>query len=436
MNLKGHVSVVSKCLGSLMLATALFIMPIGVEAKSVNEKVVYKEATKGTIKKKLKKFKVLSGENEVDYEGLKLKVNDKLTEDGNSIKRFYPVKKQKYPVMTLTVYNESYDYSNFKDIVSKTKVKSYLEYSSVNDSKISKVKYTLKKLNDNEYYKINYNFKLSKKTKKVLSKKLKGSAAFIPTKKGMYIIKFENYTDDKNNYKFNEVLDTMDISGLYSYLDEKELQEKLDDLKEQTEKITVLAEANDQEKQIFDTRKQEVLNLIEQKASVEDIQKKIDELNQTNTDIQSRLDKEKAEKEAQINTLKSQINSINCVDGANDTERSIFNTRKTDAQNYANQSDADINELQSKVNQLNQTNMDIQNRIYNDQVAAQQAAAAAAAARQNSNSGGYYSGGSASNDTSGGGYYCVDGMYVGNANPHARGRANACYGHGGFAINH
>lgn len=247
------------------------------------------------------------------------------------------------------------------------------------------------------------------------------------------------YLLSQNNYKFNDVLNTMDISGLYSYLDEKELQEKLDDLKEQTENVTVLAGANDQEKQIFDTRKQEVLDLIEQKASVEDIQKKLDELKQTNTDIQSRLDKEKAEKEAQINALKSQINSINCVDGANDTERSIFNTRKTDAQNYANQSGADVNELQSKVDQLNQTNTDIQNRIYNDQVAAQRAAAAAAAAaQQNSNSGGYYSGSSsASNNASGGGYACVDGYNPGPGHDiHAKGRANACYGHGGFAVNH
>lgn len=51
MKYKGHVSVVSKWIGSLMLATALFITPIGVEAKATNEKIVCKDVTKGTIKR-------------------------------------------------------------------------------------------------------------------------------------------------------------------------------------------------------------------------------------------------------------------------------------------------------------------------------------------------------------------------------------------------
>ena len=85
----------------------------------------------------------------------------------------------------------------------------------------------------------------------------------------------------------------------------------------------------------------------------------------------------------------------------------------------------------------NTTNSDIQARIDRDKAAAEEAAriqqqqqqAAAARNSQTQNSGGI-------TGNTIGGYLCVDGTNVGNANPHAKGRANACYGHGGFAINH
>lgn len=428
---KGHVSFTAKLMSSIMICGSLLITPINAQSVEIKNQIVYKDTTKTTVKKKLKKFKVLSGDKEVELEGLKFSINDKLNYKGESIRKYYPVTKQNYPVMSVQVYNKSFDYT--ETTFNKDKFKSIIKIVSPSKSKISKINYkTVENADTLKYYTVSYNTKLNKKTKKVLSKNLKSIAAYIPTKKGIYLLSFDKYSNDKNNYKFDKVIESMDISGLSSYLDELEHKEALDKLNSEINSITVLVDANDEEKQIFDTRKQEALNLIEQNASEEDVKAKIEELKQTNADIQSRLDQEKAEKEAQINSLKSQINSINCLDGANDTERSIFNTRKQDALNTANSSTVSVDDLQNKVNQLNQTNTDIQNRITNEQIAAQQAAAAAAAAQAQKS----YSSSSSYGGYGSGGYYCVDGMYVGNANPHARGRANACYGHGGFQVNH
>ena len=136
---------------------------------------------------------------------------------------------------------------------------------------------------------------------------------------------------------------------------------------------------------------------------------------------------------AKYDDYKNRINAISCLDGANSQEQQIFTIRKNQALNLV-ASKAAVDQIESKINELNTTNTDIQNRKNNEAAAA--ARAAANASRSSYSSTSSSSSYSSNTTSSSGGYYCVDGMYVGNANPHARGRANACYGHGGFAVNH
>lgn len=183
---------------------------------------------------------------------------------------------------------------------------------------------------------------------------------YIPTYYGLYRASIYTYAEDGNDYKFEEFIDTFNIDKLQNYTSnekqEKIRNEELSNLKIKVELITCNENANEQERQIFNIRKQEVLNLIAQKASLDEINTAIDQVNMTNTDIQARIDQEDAARAAA--------------------------------------------EASQKANQ-----------------------------QQSTSSYGGYQG-------IGNGYYCVDGTYVGNADPHARGRANACYGHGGFQVNH
>lgn len=144
--------------------------------------------------------------------------------------------------------------------------------------------------------------------------------------------------------------------------------------------------------------------------------------------------KEAKEKKRQLKQLKSEIENITCLTSANSDERARFNAQKTSALTMI-RTNASLEDVQAAKGSLEQVNTDIQSRL--DQEAAQaaqeeaarqaaqaQAQAEAAAAAQAAQA-------ASQND-----YYCVDGTNVGNANPHARGRANACYGHGGFVVNH
>lgn len=203
----------------------------------------------------------------------------------------------------------------------------------------------------------------------VLSSNLKVDALYIPTHSGLYKAAIYTYQEDENDYKFDDFIESFKIKELQDYTNDKKQErlktEELNKLKKEIEGISCLDGANDQEKQIFDTRKQEALKLIENRASTDEINAAKEQLNTTNSDIQARIDRDKAAEEEAA-------------------------------------------------------------RIQQQQ---QQQQAAAARNSQTQNSGGI-------TGNTIGGYLCVDGTNVGNADPHAKGRANACYGHGGFAINH
>lgn len=316
-----------------------------------------------TLAERLKDYQPLVGKKEVSYQDLKFSINPKLNLSNGAL---YPVSKLKtYPKMIVYNTKKDVDYTE-KDITEVKKLgNQYITGLIGNNASISNEKETTREHN---VVLMTYDITLSKiKSKdKVYSKYIKYESAFIPSHTGLYIVTLGHYKSDKNNYRFDQLVESIDIDALQTKTlekkNEKIKKKQLKELKNQVDKISIVNGANEQETQIFNTRKQQVYDLIKNNASVDEVNAAIAGLNQTNTDIQNRIDAENAAKEA--------------------------------AAQEAQRQEA----LRAQSNQV--TNVA-------------------------PNTGGIQ-----------GGYYCVDGTYVGNANPHARGRANACYGHGGFAINH
>lgn len=140
--------------------------------------------------------------------------------------------------------------------------------------------------------------------------------------------------------------------------------------------------------------------------------------------------KEAKEKKRQLKQLKAEIENITCLTSANSDERARFNAQKTSALTMI-RTNASLEDVQAAKGSLEQVNTDIQSRLDQEAVQAAQEEAARQAAQAQAQVEAQAAQAASQND-----YYCVDGTNVGNANPHARGRANACYGHGGFVVNH
>ncbi len=271
------------------------------------------------------------------------------TKDKNT---YYLVSKGKNPKLEVSVFKKNVDFTTFNDTVNPNKLRVVFKAFYAGKSIIKDINYEMDELG---CIKTNYNIETSS------SKSLKANAYIISSEKGLYVINLQINSEDENDYKWDDFLKDVDVQGLRDYFqqvkEEKEKKKQLKQLKTEIQNISCLTNANSDEKNNFDTQKKDAFALIRQNASVEEVQTAKSNLEQINTDIQSRLDQEEAARQA------------------------------AEAQAQA------------------------------EAAAQAQAATQAQAADQNV-------------------YYCVDGTNVGNANPHAKGRANACWGHGGFVVNH
>jgi len=96
----------------------------------------------------------------------------------------------------------------------------------------------------------------------------------------------------KHDFKALDALqqefDDLDTQVKHRIDDDKKYHEK----KTVIDAVTIVAGANDAEQGIFNTRKAEVLALIERRVAIEEIEHALKVLNDTNTDIQQRLDAE------------------------------------------------------------------------------------------------------------------------------------------------
>jgi hypothetical protein len=289
-------------------------------------------------------------------------VKSKLTDDKNT---YYLVDEKKIPKLEVSLFRKDLDFSSFNESVNENKVRVILKDYYTKKSIIKDIVYEADELG---CFKINYNVETNE-SKEYVSDSFKSNAYLIPTEKGLYVINLQTYSEDDNDYKWEEFLNGVDVQGLKDYLqkvkEEKEKKKQLKQLKSEIKGITCLSSANSDEKQRFNDQKVAALLLIREKASVKEVQNAKASLEQVNTDIQSRLDQEAA---------------------AAEQARQEEEARKA------------------------------------AEAQAQAEAEAAQAAAQTT--------------TQSGGYTCVDGTNVGDANPHAKGRANACWGHGGFSVNH
>ena len=290
---------------------------------------------------------------EDSFKHLKYVINQSLDSTSTKDKNTYYLESEgKIPKLEVYVFKKDMDFSTFNDTVNPNKLRVVFKEFYEEKSIIKDINYEMDEFG---CIKTNYNIETSH------SQSLKANAYMISSEKGLYVINLQTKSEDEKDYKWDDFLKDVDVQGLRDYFQQvkeaKEKKQQLKQLKAEIKTITCLTNANSDEKNNFNTQKETALSLIQQNASIEDVQAAKSNLEQINTDIQSRLDQE--------------------------------------AQQAA-QEEAARQAAQAQV---------------------QAAAQAAQAASQND-------------------YYCVDGTNVGNANPHARGRANACWGHGGFVVNH
>lgn len=312
------------------------------------------------VQEKMSESEILLGNQKESFEGLEYKINQDIKKEDSNY--YLAGIDNEYPVLEMDVVEEEKDFKevNSDELEEIIKNTEYGNWSTLDELDNYSIETEI--INSEDCYHVSYAIKLDEDnlSDNILTSNLKVDSLYIPTYYGLYRASIYTYAEDGNDYKFEEFIDTFNIDKLQNYTSnekqEKIRNEELSNLKIKVELITCNENANEQERQIFNIRKQEVLNLIAQKASLDEINTAIDQVNMTNTDIQARIDQEDAARAAA--------------------------------------------EASQKANQ-----------------------------QQSTSSYGGYQG-------IGNGYYCVDGTYVGNADPHARGRANACYGHGGFQVNH
>ncbi len=290
---------------------------------------------------------------EDSFKHLKYVINQNLDTKSTKDKNTYYLESEgKIPKLEVYVFKKNMDFSTFNDTVNPNKLRVVFKEFYEDKSIIKDINYEMDELG---CIKTNYNIETSH------TQSLKANAYVISSEKGLYVINLQTKSEDETDYKWDDFLKDVDVQGLRDYFQQvkeaKEKKRQLKQLKAEIKAITCLTNANSDEKNNFNTQKTAALSLIQQNASIEDVQTAKSNLEQINTNIQSRLDQE-AQQAAQ-----------------EEAARQVA------------------------------------------QAQAQAAAQAAQAASQND-------------------YYCVDGTNVGNANPHARGRANACWGHGGFVVNH
>lgn len=168
---------ISKFMSAVVLSVALFISPISIHAKTDNSQL--KENTTQTIKKKLKEFDILSGDKEVEMQGIKYNVNEELKSVGTNNLQYFPVEDEKFPIMTTYIYNSNYDFSDFIKNISDGKIRVILK-KHTKSSVLSNIKYEVENKDDVDYILVNYKNKLSKKTKNTLSRNIVGKAMMIP----------------------------------------------------------------------------------------------------------------------------------------------------------------------------------------------------------------------------------------------------------------
>lgn len=325
------------------------------------------KSTEALVKEKLESYEEVAGNKNKEFNGLEFKVNSDIETKSDN---YYLVDEDtKYPIVTFDLKDSKTDFTESSESSIESAIKGNENQLWNSEDEVSEYSIDTEDLEGIECFEATYTVQLNDEElpEDVLSPNLKVDAFYIPTHSGLYKAAIYTYQEDENNYKFDDFIESFKIKNLQDYTNNKKQErlktEELDKLKAQINAITCLDGANEQEKQIFDTRKQEALKLIANRASTDEINAAKEQLNTTNSDIQARIDRDKAAEEEAA-------------------------------------------------------------RIQQQQ---QQAAAARNSQTQNS-------GGITGNTI--GGYLCVDGTNVGNADPHAKGRANACYGHGGFAINH
>lgn len=438
-----------------------------------------------TIPDQLKQYEVITGNSKEKCNDLTYFVNSELENNNSS---YELVKDTKLcPKLKVRCLNKEKDYLSDEDFNSKV-VKDLLEKEYEKQYVVGAVDTSIETIDEIDCINATSNMETEDSTD-LLSNQLKVKCSYIPTYQGVYVISLLTYKEDDNNYKYDKFIQTLDIDSLEeASLETKKTNVKYDYYKKQLRSVLMNEEANDKERKHFISKRKEITDDIENREDIGVIKTSISDLKDYNNKIQVRVDTDKKynsykdelksiiinseandDEKKQFNSKKNEINkcisdredatlietsisdlkdynntiqtrvdtdkrysgylstitAIAILSGANDSERNDFNSKKQTVINLINTRGSE-EEIQSGIEGVNAVNTNIQTRI--DTEKAEQAAAAAAA-QQRANS-------STSSTQTAGGYVCVDGTSVGNADPHAKGRANACYGHGGFAVNH
>ena len=282
------IKIIKKITNVILIAFVLTMNTSYIYAKDKESN----NTSQGILTALLKDFKTITGESAQTCEELNYSVNAELEEDKQEdIVSFHLVNSQIFPVVKVDVDDIETDYVD-KTINKKTVQSMIEEYPEFKNCEIKDLKLETKEVDSVPCTYVTYSVEMSDDID-LLSDNIVGETYIIPTHEGVYKTSLITYKEDKNDYEFEEFVNSMDTANCVETTRiHKEEAEKYASLKDTVNNKKVLDQANDQEKAIFDQRKQDVLTQIENKESFDTIDQSIAVLDQTNTDIQTRLDTE------------------------------------------------------------------------------------------------------------------------------------------------
>lgn len=249
----------SKLFKSLLVAMVLSLSLIGCGKN-----------TEALVKENLESYEEVAGNKDEEFNGLEFKVNSDIETKSDY---YYPVDEDtKYPIVTFDLKDSETDFTESSESTVKLDIKNTENKLWDSEDEVSEYSIDTEDLDGTECFEATYTVQLNDEElpEDVLSPNLKVDAFYIPTHSGLYKAAIYTYQEDENDYKFDDFIESFKVKDLQDYTNSKKQErlktEELDKLKSQINAITCLDGANEQEKQIFDTRKQEALRLIANRA--------------------------------------------------------------------------------------------------------------------------------------------------------------------------
>ena len=373
----------------------------------------------GLVRKNLSDFSELNGNRSFGFGDMSFRINGDLDVSEKETSTFiYPVRGHSVPVLIVSKDDESYDWhkANSKN---DDKLLQHLEEKSQVNGKVRKVSNAETiRLDSHEGLVFTYEIEGNRKDESLLSKNLEGNTIVYPVEDDVYNLTFVTYKEDSNKYNLETVLKEIRYEDIVD-------RKKSTSIQNEANQISVHPYSDEEERANFEKTKDSLEKAVRANNPLK-AETCLKELNQLNETIEERFNSD-------FDQLTESVSTMQAGEFFNEQEIEHFNSLKNAA---VPRTIDGLLSLQSRKSEIEALEESARARHAEEEAEkvrqAQEAAQAARSAESAPATGGYIGPGR----TPDGGYYCKDGTTVSaSSNPSAKGKANACYGHGGFAIN-